>query len=217
MFCRPLSHANGRQNSPGCKHGSLAVKSTKKKSPGKSAKEYYIFVFDTFSDAEDLHNVKAVKKFGKLTTKQHDYLQKDFKSHNLQGRVRFIPIHSIPTDGNFMSKMLRGKIEKLLDQENLHDCYLLPINTAINIANEIRTNDGCEHENVMKVPSKRPVETSPKSPGEPSGNIVLSPDAQYLSEHIKRHEGYQETQNLTLADQKPLHTAFLISTRPILT
>ena len=138
-----------------------AKKSTGKKSP--IGEEYYVFVFDTFSEAKDLHNVRAVKTVGKLTQDQYDYLCSEFERHNKMGRVRFISKHSIPIDGGFVSKMLHGKITELLGQKNVHDMDQLMINMAIDLANAIRKRDGCEQWNIARENS---TVTSPANPVE---------------------------------------------------
>ena len=148
--------------------GLTVKKSTKQNSSGQSVAEYYAFVFDSCAKSKDLHNVVAVRKIGKLTADQHDYLCKEFERYNKLGLVRFIADRLIPQDSDFTSTMLRGKVVELLDQEKLYECDQLLINTAIDIANKIRARSDCEHENIKIVPSKRSGKTQP--PIEPANS-----------------------------------------------
>lgn len=131
------------------------MKSTRKKTPGHSAKEYYIVVFETFSESKDLYNMKAVHRIGKLTDKQYEYLCKDFEAHNKLGLARIVSEDSITSDDEFRSKMLQGKVTELLDQVNLPIWYWSPIGAAIDLANKIRTRSGCEHENIRTIAAGR--------------------------------------------------------------
>ena len=131
------------------------MKSTRKKTPGHSAKEYFIVVFETFSESKDLYNMKAVHRIGKLTDKQYEYLCKDFEAHNKLGLARIISEDSITSDDEFRSKMLQGKVTELLDLVNLPVWCRSPIDAAIDLANKIRTRSGCEHENIRKIAAGR--------------------------------------------------------------
>jgi len=154
--------------------GSRTVNSAEKEST--IGEEYYVFVFDTFTETKDLHNVKAAKPIGRLTPNQYDYLCKEFKSLDKFGIVRFIPKGSVPMDDKFESRMLLGKVTELLGKKNESNWFRQwLINTAADTANKIRTRDGCEHENVVMA-SRLPgiVDESLKEPTAipPTGTVV---------------------------------------------